>query len=128
MLTARTRTSVLRKAHGRRQASFSVHRQPGGCGGTTESACLYPGSGSPDGGGSRNRADWIAVDPWNTDNPHVRLILRGGEEGRRDVVIHREYISQRLEGDRTNAVLAAAGYNFGLLLRWLAELLRAFVM
>jgi IS5 family transposase len=29
------------------------------------------------------------------------------------------------EGDRINAVLAAAGYNFGLLLRWLAELWRA---
>jgi transposase, IS5 family len=28
------------------------------------------------------------------------------------------------EGDRINAVLAAAGYNFSLLLRWLAELLR----
>lgn len=28
-------------------------------------------------------------------------------------------------GDRANAVLAAAGYNFRLLLRWLAELLRA---
>jgi hypothetical protein len=26
---------------------------------------------------------------------------------------------------RINAVLAAAGYNFGLLLRWLARLLRA---
>ena len=32
------------------------------------------------------------------------------------------------EGDRINAVLAAAGYNFGLLLRWLAELLRASIM
>jgi IS5 family transposase len=31
------------------------------------------------------------------------------------------------EGDRINAVLAAAGYNFGLLLRWLAELLRALI-
>ena len=29
------------------------------------------------------------------------------------------------EGDRINAVLAAAGYNFALLLRSLAELLRA---
>ena len=29
------------------------------------------------------------------------------------------------EGDRANAVLAAAGYNFHLLLRWLAQLLRA---
>jgi len=31
------------------------------------------------------------------------------------------------EGDRINAVLAAAGFNFGLLLRWLAELLRALI-
>jgi len=31
------------------------------------------------------------------------------------------------DGDRINAVLAAAGYNFGLLLRWLAELLRALI-
>jgi transposase, IS5 family len=30
-------------------------------------------------------------------------------------------------GDRANAVLAAAGYNFSLLLRWLAELLRALI-
>jgi IS5 family transposase len=35
----------------------------------------------------------------------------------------RNYLKGRL-GDRINAVLAAAGYNFGLLLRWLAELLR----
>jgi IS5 family transposase len=36
----------------------------------------------------------------------------------------RNYLKGR-EGDRANAVLAAAGYNFSLLLRWLAELLRA---
>lgn len=32
------------------------------------------------------------------------------------------------EGDRINAVLAAAGFNFSLLLRWLAELLRALML
>ncbi len=31
------------------------------------------------------------------------------------------------EGDRINAVLAATSYNFGLLLRWLAEILHALV-
>jgi transposase, IS5 family len=36
----------------------------------------------------------------------------------------RNYLKGRA-GDRINAVLAAAGYNFGLLLRWLARLLRA---
>lgn len=30
-------------------------------------------------------------------------------------------------GDRINAVFAAAGYNFGLLLRWLAQLLRLII-
>ena len=38
----------------------------------------------------------------------------------------RNYLKGRL-GDRINAVLAAAGYNFGLLLRWLAELLRLII-
>jgi IS5 family transposase len=33
----------------------------------------------------------------------------------------------RNSAHRINAVLAAASYNFGLLLRWLAELLRAII-
>jgi IS5 family transposase len=36
----------------------------------------------------------------------------------------RNYLKGR-NGDRTNAILAAAGYNFALLLRWLRRLLRA---
>jgi prevent-host-death family protein len=38
--------------------------------------------------------------------------------------LSRDYLKGR-DGDRINAVLAAAGYNFGLLLRWLERLLRA---
>ncbi len=38
----------------------------------------------------------------------------------------RNYLKGRT-GDRINAVLAAAGYNFSLLLRWLAALLRALI-
>ena len=38
--------------------------------------------------------------------------------------MNRNYLKGR-DGDRINAVLAAAGYNFGLLLRWLQRLLRA---
>jgi IS5 family transposase len=36
----------------------------------------------------------------------------------------RNYLKGR-DGDRANAVLAVAGYNFALLLRWLGRLLRA---
>jgi hypothetical protein len=39
----------------------------------------------------------------------------------------RNYLKGR-KGDRANAVLAAAGYNFSLLLRWLEELLRALLL
>ncbi len=39
----------------------------------------------------------------------------------------RNYLTGR-DGDRINAVLAAAGFNFSLLLRWLGELLRALLL
>ena len=39
----------------------------------------------------------------------------------------RNYLKGR-DGDRINAVLAAAGYNFRLLLRWLADLLRVYFL
>ena len=39
----------------------------------------------------------------------------------------RNYLKGR-EGDRINAILAAAGYNLGLLLRWLERLLRALIL
>jgi IS5 family transposase len=38
----------------------------------------------------------------------------------------RNYLKGR-GGDRINAVLAAAGYNFSLLLRWVERLLRALI-
>ena len=38
----------------------------------------------------------------------------------------RNYLTGR-DGDRINTVLAAAGYNFSLLLRWLERLLRALI-
>ena len=40
--------------------------------------------------------------------------------------MERNYLKGRV-GDRINAVLAGAGYNFSLLLRWLAELLRVII-
>ena len=40
--------------------------------------------------------------------------------------LDRNYLKGR-DGDRINAVLAAAGYNSSLLLRWLEALLRALI-
>lgn len=36
--------------------------------------------------------DWVAVDHWNTDNPHTHIVLRGKQADGRDLVIAREYI------------------------------------
>jgi type IV secretory pathway VirD2 relaxase len=40
------------------------------------------------------RLDWIAVDHWNTDNPHVHLLIRGRADDGQDLVISRDYISR----------------------------------
>ena len=38
--------------------------------------------------------DWVAVDHWNTDNPHVHVLIRGRADDGQDLVISREYISR----------------------------------
>ena len=40
------------------------------------------------------RLDWIGVDHWNTDNPHVHLLVRGKANDGSDLVISRDYISR----------------------------------
>lgn len=37
------------------------------------------------------KLDWIGVDHWNTDNPHVHVILRGCADDGQDLVIDRDY-------------------------------------
>ncbi|EQA4096916.1 DUF3363 domain-containing protein [Enterobacter hormaechei] len=39
------------------------------------------------------RLDWVAVDHWNTDNPHTHLIVRGRDDTGRDLVIAGDYIA-----------------------------------
>jgi type IV secretory pathway VirD2 relaxase len=36
--------------------------------------------------------DWVAVDHWDTDNPHTHLVLRGKDQAGRDLFIARDYI------------------------------------
>ena len=38
--------------------------------------------------------DWIAVDHWNTDNPHIHVLVRGRADDGQDLVISRDYISR----------------------------------
>jgi type IV secretory pathway VirD2 relaxase len=44
--------------------------------------------------------DWVAVDHWNTEHPHIHIIVRGRVNDGRDLVISRDYIR---EGMRARA-------------------------
>lgn len=39
------------------------------------------------------KLDWVAVDHWNTDQPHTHVVVRGKDDQGKDLVIAREYIA-----------------------------------
>jgi len=41
----------------------------------------------------QTRLDWVAVDHWDTDNPHAHIVLRGRADNGQDLVIAPEYMS-----------------------------------
>jgi type IV secretory pathway VirD2 relaxase len=55
------------------------------------------------------RLDWVAVDHWNTDNPHVHLLVRGVDEAGADLVISRDYISRGLRSRAEDLVSIELG-------------------
>jgi type IV secretory pathway VirD2 relaxase len=40
------------------------------------------------------RLDWVATDHWNTDNPHIHVLIRGKDQDGEELVISRAYISR----------------------------------
>lgn len=38
--------------------------------------------------------DWVAVDHWDTDNPHTHVVLNGRTAGKEDLIIAPDYIAQ----------------------------------
>jgi type IV secretory pathway VirD2 relaxase len=55
------------------------------------------------------RLDWVAIDHWNTDNPHVHLLVRGVGQDGSDLVISRDYISHGLRSRAEDLVSAELG-------------------
>jgi type IV secretory pathway VirD2 relaxase len=55
------------------------------------------------------RLDWVGIVHWNTDNPHVHLLVRGVAEDGSDLVISREYISHGLRSRAKDLVSAELG-------------------
>jgi type IV secretory pathway VirD2 relaxase len=40
------------------------------------------------------KLDWVAVDHWNTEHPHIHLLVRGVRDDGENLVISREYIKE----------------------------------
>jgi len=55
------------------------------------------------------RLDWIGIDHWNTDNPHVHLLVRGVAGDGSDLVIARDYISRGLRSRAEDLVSLELG-------------------
>ena len=55
------------------------------------------------------RLDWVAVDHWNTDNPHIHILLRGKADDGHDLVIDKDYIRQGMRGRAEERVTMELG-------------------
>lgn len=55
------------------------------------------------------RLDWVAVDHWNTDNPHIHILLRGRTDQQQDLVIDRDYIRSGMRGRAEERVTVELG-------------------
>jgi type IV secretory pathway VirD2 relaxase len=55
------------------------------------------------------KLDWVGVDHWNTDNPHVHVILRGRADDGKDLVIARDYISEGMRARAQDLVTQELG-------------------
>jgi type IV secretory pathway VirD2 relaxase len=55
------------------------------------------------------RLDWVAVDHWNTEHPHVHILVRGRADDGADLVISRDYVGSGLRARAGNLVTRELG-------------------
>lgn len=57
------------------------------------------------------RLEWVAVDHWNTDNPHVHLLVRGKGDDGQNLVIDKDYIRTGMRTRAADLVTAELGHR-----------------
>ena len=55
------------------------------------------------------KLDWVAVDHWNTEHPHIHILVRGRADGGADLVISRDYIGSGLRARAGDLVTRELG-------------------
>ncbi|WP_374131331.1 relaxase/mobilization nuclease domain-containing protein [Sphingomonas sp. 28-62-20] len=58
--------------------------------------------------------DWVAVEHWNTGQPHIHIIVRGIGDDARDLVIARDYIGEGMRAQARNLVTQELGLRTDL--------------
>jgi type IV secretory pathway VirD2 relaxase len=58
-----------------------------------------------------SKLEWVGVDHWNTDNPHVHLLIRGKADNGRDLVIDKDYIRTGMRARAAELVTAELGHR-----------------
>lgn len=43
-----------------------------------------------------SKLDWVAVNHWNTDNPHTHIVVRGKDDTGKDLIISQAYITRSM--------------------------------
>lgn len=60
------------------------------------------------------KLDWVGVDHWNTDNPHVHIIVRGVADDGQNLVISRDYIGEGMRAVAREIVTRELGLRSDL--------------
>ncbi|MET4349547.1 DUF3363 domain-containing protein [Bradyrhizobium sp. RT9a] len=65
--------------------------------------------------------DWVAVDHWNTEHPHIHILVRGRADDGEDLVISRDYIATGLRARAGDLVTRELGPRSELEIRQVLE-------
>ncbi len=63
------------------------------------------------------RLDWVAIDHWNTEHPHIHVLARGRTDDGTDLVISRDYIATGLRARAGDLVTRELGLRSELEVR-----------
>ena len=63
------------------------------------------------------KLDWVAVDHWNTEHPHIHILVRGRADDGADLVISRDYIGSGLRARAGDLVTRELGLRSELEVR-----------
>lgn len=59
----------------------------------------------------KTKLDWAAAEHWNTDNPHVHLLVRGKADDGQNLIISRDYISHGMRARAEELVTLELGHK-----------------